>query len=37
MIRRVRPDLQIGLCLEDPSMFELLRFKDSVGRCNCVL
>jgi spore photoproduct lyase len=36
-IRRVRPDLQIGLCLDDPKMFELLGLEGAVGRCNCVL
>lgn len=36
-IRQARPDLQIGLCLEDPSTFALLGIEDSMGRCNCVL
>jgi spore photoproduct lyase len=36
-IRRVRPDLEIGLCLEDEAMFALLGLQENVGRCNCVL
>jgi spore photoproduct lyase len=36
-IRRVRPDLEIGLCLEDELMFASLDLQKSVGRCNCVL
>jgi DNA repair photolyase len=36
-IRRQRPDLEIGLCLEDEAMFAALGLRESVGRCNCVL
>jgi spore photoproduct lyase len=36
-IRRQRPDLEIGLCLEDEAMFVSLDLARSVGRCNCVL
>ena len=36
-IRRHRPDLEIGLCLEDESMFASLALQESIGRCNCVL
>jgi len=36
-IRRHRPDLEIGLCLEDESMFASLDLQESIGRCNCVL
>lgn len=36
-IRRERPDLEIGLCLEEEAMFPALDLPDSVGRCNCVL
>jgi len=35
-IRRQRPDLEIGLCLEDEAMFAALGLKGSIGRCNCV-
>jgi len=36
-IRRRRPDLEIGLCLEDEAMFAALDLTRSMGRCNCVL
>lgn len=36
-IRSVRPELEIGLCLEDGSTFRLLGMEASLGRCNCVL
>ena len=36
-IRRHRPDLEIGLCLEDNAMFASLGLQESIGRCNCVL
>jgi spore photoproduct lyase len=36
-IRRIDPGLEIGLCLEDPGMFQRLGMQASVGRCNCVL
>ena len=36
-IRRQRPDLEIGLCLEDEPMFASLDLTGSIGRCNCVL
>jgi len=36
-IRRQRPNLEIGLCLEDEAMFASLDLRGSVGRCNCVL
>lgn len=36
-IRRQRPDLEIGLCLEDKAMFAALDLQESIGRCNCVV
>jgi len=36
-IRQQDGAVEIGLCLEEPSMFDLLNMGDSVGRCNCVL
>ena len=36
-IRRQRPELEIGLCLEDEAMFASLELQESIGRCNCVL
>jgi spore photoproduct lyase len=40
--KSVRPDLEIGLCLETHKMFTMLdsiglNMQDAVGRCNCVL
>ena len=36
-IGRLDPKLQIGLCLEESSMFDSLELASSRGRCNCVL
>ncbi len=36
-IRRLDPNLEVGLCLEEASMFDTLGLKASLGRCNCVL
>ena len=36
-IRQVRPDLEIGLCLEEEAMFAAVALRKAVGRCNCVL
>lgn len=36
-IRQIRPDLEIGLCLEDETMFTSLDLQKNIGRCNCVL
>lgn len=36
-IRSIRPDLDIGLCLEERRTFEALDMQDAVGRCNCVV
>jgi spore photoproduct lyase len=33
----VAPELQIGLCLEERSVFETLGMTNAIGRCNCVL
>ena len=35
--RKIRPDLEIGLCLETKKMFETLGMQESLGKCNCVL
>jgi hypothetical protein len=35
--RIVAPELQIGLCLEEPPVFESLGMTSAIGRCNCVL
>jgi spore photoproduct lyase len=36
-IGRQRPDLEIGLCLEDEAMFAAMDLTESMGHCNCVL
>ncbi len=36
-IRQQKPDLQIGLCLEEKTIFEALDMEAAIGRCNCVL
>ncbi len=36
-IRRQDADVEIGLCLEELSMFDSLDMGQSMGRCNCVL
>jgi len=36
-IRQQKPDLQIGLCLEDKTIFKALDMEAAIGRCNCVL
>ncbi len=35
--KRIRPDLEIGLCLETHRMFGTLEMQAALGRCNCVL
>ena len=37
VIRQEDAEVEIGLCLEEPSMFDSLAMGDSIGRCNCVL
>jgi len=37
VIRRKRPDLPIGLCLEERPVFEALGILDAIGQCNCVM
>jgi spore photoproduct lyase len=36
-IRRSRPAMDIGLCLEDLDTFSQMNMQASIGRCNCVL
>jgi hypothetical protein len=36
-LRRLRPGLDIGLCLEERSVFDALGLAEAIGRCNCVL
>jgi len=36
-IRKLQPQLQIGLCMEEADTFKALEMEDSIGCCNCVL
>jgi hypothetical protein len=36
-IRQQKPDLQIGLCLEEKTIFKALGMEIAMGQCNCVL
>jgi len=35
--RRLRPDLEIALCLEEQALWESTGLVASIGRCNCRL
>jgi spore photoproduct lyase len=35
--RKMRPDLEIALCLEEKSVWDNLGLENNIGRCNCVL
>jgi spore photoproduct lyase len=35
--RQIRPDIEVGLCLEMDSVFASLDLQNVIGRCNCVL
>jgi spore photoproduct lyase len=37
IIRSRAPDLDIGLCLEEETVFRALGLTEAIGRCNCVL
>jgi len=37
VIRSRAPDLDIGLCLEEETVFRGLGLTEAIGRCNCVL
>ena len=37
VIKAVKPQMQIGLCLEEIDVFKALNMENSVGFCNCVL
>ncbi len=37
VIREIRPDLPVGLCLEEQVVFEAIGMAGAIGRCNCVL
>ena len=35
--RRLRPDLEIALCLEEGALWQSTGLEEHLGRCNCVL
>ncbi len=37
VVRAQRPELPVGLCLEERSVFQALDLTAAIGRCNCVL
>jgi spore photoproduct lyase len=37
VIRDIRPELCVGLCLEERAVFEAIGLAGAIGRCNCVL
>ena len=37
VVRKIRPDLTVSLCLEEQPVFRKLRLEASMGKCNCVL
>jgi hypothetical protein len=36
-IRKLRPKLQIGLCMEGADTFKVLNLENTIGFCNCAL
>jgi len=37
IIRKMQPQLKIGLCMEEADIFKALDMENSIGCCNCVL
>lgn len=37
VIRKLQPQLQVGLCMEEADTFKALDMQNSIGCCNCVL
>jgi hypothetical protein len=37
ILRRLRPSLDLSLCLEERRVFDALGLASAIGRCNCVL
>ena len=35
--RKLRPDLELALCLEEPAVWKAVNLEAGLGRCNCVL
>ena len=36
-IKRLKPQLDIGLCMEEQQVFEALNMENAIGCCNCML
>lgn len=36
-VRRLRPELELALCLEEQELWQNLGLEGNIGRCNCVL
>jgi DNA repair photolyase len=36
-ISELRPQLDIGLCMEEKAVFDALNMRKAIGRCNCVV
>jgi spore photoproduct lyase len=36
-VRKLRPHIQVGLCLEERETFKALSMENAIGCCNCVL
>jgi len=36
-VRRLKPELELALCLEERELWQTLGLEGSIGRCNCVL
>ena len=37
IVRELRPDLEVGICLEELPVVDALRTYAKIGKCNCVL
>ena len=37
LVRRLRPDLELALCLEEKALWQSTGLEDRPGHCNCVL
>lgn len=37
VIKKLQPELPIGLCMEERRTFKDLNMEDTIGRCNCVI
>jgi spore photoproduct lyase len=36
-VRRLRPELELALCLEERELWQILGLEGNIGQCNCVL